>query len=275
VTGFGPGGLEGKLVTGPFRDPADAILCTPGGRNFAVHLQADGTFKTGSADVLPPEQFLAGETAVLTDRQQRRQDLYRVLLQRPGEGRLAGRPVLLAWARPADLHFHLADDARLAGDALLVVPLRLRRPEPGKSVTVPGELLTYQNFRDVGNAVLPDLSGVPLTRQQITRNTDLHLRFQVPPELLPFKVEKARLVARVVAPSRRVTVSGRDGERLVEIKRVDSPAGPLEVALTEARFLNLDADGGLHLNLDIHSNRDAREPCSIQYLELEITGHAE
>src|SRR5207249_4892752 len=50
---FGAEGLEGKLTAGPFQEVSDAILRMPNGRNLAVHLRPDGTFGTGSQDILP------------------------------------------------------------------------------------------------------------------------------------------------------------------------------------------------------------------------------
>ncbi len=73
VAHFGPDGVEGH-ITGSFEDLADALLSTPSGRNLAVHLQPDGRFLARGQDILPKGQFLA--SAVLNDRQQRRQEIY-------------------------------------------------------------------------------------------------------------------------------------------------------------------------------------------------------
>src|SRR5262249_36568030 len=90
VARFGPEGLEGRLAAGPSRGLADALLTTPGGRNLSVRLGPDGAFSAGSQDVLSAEQFLAG--AVLSDRQQRRQELLRACLQRPAADNPDGHP---------------------------------------------------------------------------------------------------------------------------------------------------------------------------------------
>src|SRR5262249_19711073 len=100
VARLGPNGIEGKLTRGPFTDLADAVLSAPGDRRLAVRLGPGDTFSTAPGDVLPLDQFLSG--AVLSDQQQRRQELYRKFLERPKVRRLQDRPVLLAWARPVD-----------------------------------------------------------------------------------------------------------------------------------------------------------------------------
>ena len=175
---FGPDGLDGKLSAGPFQDLTDAVLAPPNGRSLAVRLDADGTFHVRGDDVLPKDQYLTG--AVLSDRQQKRQDLYRKYLKPPLAGRPEGPAVLLAWAKPIDLHFTPVPDARAVGDALLAVPLRLERPASGRPVVIPGPLLPYRRIVGDGST-RPTLEG--------GEDADMHLRFQLPAAVLPFRVE--------------------------------------------------------------------------------------
>lgn len=268
---FGPEGIEGRLEAGPLQELSDALLATPTGRNVAVSLRPDGTFHAGSQDVLPKEQFLA--SAVLNDRQQRRQNIYREFLKPPGPEYLQGRNVLLAWAKPLDTHFHIAPEARLEGSALVVVPLRFERPAPGERVTIPGPFLSYQRI----------LNGAP-TRPPLTMNLgiDMDLRFQLPVEVLPFQVERARFLVKIDAPGRRFTISGQDGAKFVEIYRAESPLDPIRLDLEE-RFLHLDEGGGLHVNVNVGDTpRDQQlrgdireEKWTIEYLELEVSGHTD
>lgn len=275
VAGFGPDGLRGHLNAGGFRDPADAVLTAANGRNLAVRLEPDGAFRAGSADVLPPGQFLAG--AVLSDRQQRRQALYQQLLKRDPAKRADRGNVLLAWAEPADLHFALAPGARRVGTALLVVPLKWERPAPGTRVTVPGPLVT------VSRLVEEDLA-VPLPPPS-TQGVRMRLRFQPPEAVLPLHTERARLTLKINAPGRRVTVAApppEGGKGPVgagrELRRVDSPLDPIRLDLTAEDLLRADKGGGLRLDLMI--SEAAQEggagtggnPWAIEYCELELVG---
>jgi len=265
---FGPEGIEGRVQAGPFEELEDLLLATPQGRNLAVQLRSDGSFRAGSQDILPQGQFLAG--AVFTDRQQRRQELYREFLKPPRAEYLQERNLLLAWAKPIDMHFHVASIARFTGSALLVIPLRFERPSPGERVTIPGPFLSYQRILG-GASTKPFLSS--------NQGIDMHLRFQLPIEVLPFQVERAQLLVNINAPSRRVTISGLANDQFVEVHRVDSPLNPIRIDL-DARFLHLDAEGGLHVNLKVsdapQEDRERgrrQEKWTIEYLELEVSGH--
>jgi hypothetical protein len=274
VAHFGPDGIEGRLRAGSFtRSLADAVLRVRRNRFLAVGVRPGGDFHAGSRDILEAGRFLAG--AVLSDRQQQRQQLYRTLLdtsESRGMVPQEGPSSLLVWAEPIDMGFTLAPGARQAGDALLVVPLRLERSAPGTRVTVPGPFVECRRMREQTISALTRES--PLA-------ADMHLRFQVPAEVLPLEVERARLEVGIRAPSRRIVVAGRAGEDLVELHRVESPADPIRVALTDPRLLRLDDKGGLHLNLDISApikggdtedkNAPGRE-WKIEYIELEVSG---
>lgn len=238
---FGPDGVEGKL-SGPLHNLSDAVLSTPMGRKLAVSIQPDGAFRAAASDILPTGQYLSG--TLLTDRQQRRQDVYSAFLKEPGPSSLRGRNVLLAWSDPLDMHFDIAPGARVAGSALVVAPLRLERLAAGDRATIPGAFLPYQRILENGQAVRPTM--------QPNKDIEMVLRFQLPPEVLPFKVERARFSARIDAPGRRVAVAGHEGDRVTEVSRIENPLDPIRVEIADERLLHVDAEGGLHLTLSIH-----------------------
>jgi hypothetical protein len=101
--------------------------------------------------------------------------------------------------------------------------------------------------------------------------------------VLPFRVERARLLTRINAPGRKVTVSGRADGRFVEVHQANSPLDPIRLDITEARFLHLDEEGGLHLNLDVSAllrrggggKNQKEDKWAIDYLEVEVTGRRE
>lgn len=270
VARFGPAGLEGTLDPGPLRGLGDAVLVPSEGRNLAVRLGPERAFRAGPADVLPAEQYLAD--AVLSDQQRRRQELYRRTLKRAVGTAGAGPSVLYAWAEPLDLGFTFAPaGARPAGMALLKLPLRLERSAPGTRVTVPGPLVTVRRRLDDNLAPPTPESSQP---------AEMDLRFQLPAEVLPLEVARARLSARIDARGRTLTVAGQDGAKSVELYRAKSPLDPFTVEIDDARLLRPDATGGLHLHLSIgaaaQQGKGPRAPAApkwvIEYLELEVSG---
>lgn len=271
---LGPDGLDGRLVTGPFGAVEDAILVPVAGRNLGLRVGPDGHFQAGSGDILATGQYLAD--TVLSDRQQRRQELLRSAFKRPEFGRTGtATETVLAWANPVDLGFDFGPIERRAGVALLALPLRLERPAPGARVTIPAPLIPYRRIEN--NAPTRPL-------MESRQNTDMHLRFQLPPAALPLEVEKARLVLKVDAPGREVKVSGRDGDQTTALHQVTSPLDPVRVEITDPRWLRLDPEGGLHLSVAISdpTNENApgrrvsqvEEKWTIEYLELDVTGRA-
>jgi hypothetical protein len=239
-----------------------------------VRLRSGGAFTINSADILP-EGLLIAES-VLSDRQQRRQEMYRQILKRSETAPQAERNVLLAWAEPIDMPFTLAPDARMVGNALLMLPLRLERPARGERVTIPAPLIRAQRMLDTGPIRLPPESDRPI---------DMDVRFQLPREALPLRIERAKLAAKISAPFRRITVAGVDGQEQVELHHVDSPLDPLRVEITEERFLRLDDDGGLHVRFAVSaplsgsgagkSNAGSTDKWILDYVELEVLGRAE
>lgn len=267
---FGPDGLEGKLAAGPFQGIADALVTTPGGRNVSVRLKPDGSFAASGADILPKGQFLA--SALLSDQQQRRQELYRHFLRQTGSHAGDGRLRMMAWAEPIDTHFTLVPDARTVGTALLLAPVRLERSTPGTRVTIPGPFIAARRILASGATRVTATSNIGM---------DMRLRFQLPAEVLPLRIEQARLSYRIDAPSRRIIVAGAADGNPVELHRVDSPLDPVQVEIKDARLLHLDADGGLTMQFSISDpvNSEAKPSItqpdlkwSLEYLELDVTG---
>jgi hypothetical protein len=141
-------------------------------------------------------------------------------------------------------------------------------------VTIPGPLLNARRLIENVGPTRPPPDG--------SQAADMHLRFQVPAEVLPLRVERARLTVRITAPGRPVVVSGHKDGAAVELLRVESPLDAIQYDLTEEALLRLDEQGGLHLRLNVGTpvkvpekgKRDIleSEKWTIEYLELEVTG---
>jgi hypothetical protein len=241
-------------------DVTDALITTPARQPIALRQLPDTPFAAGRADMLPPGQYLAG--AVLTDRQQRRQSVYRQILGGPLPPHLDGRDLLLAWCEPGVIPFTTGEGARLAGSTLLIVPLEFERPAAGTRVTIPPAFVEVR--RADGLAGRPTLES--------TFPAEMRLRFQLPASVLPLETEHATFHMRIRAPARRVAVGGLAGGRLVSLFEAESPADAVRVELADPTLLQPDSEGGLYLALAITDSGAPEGPWRIESLGLEVVG---
>jgi hypothetical protein len=240
VARFGADGVSGRLDSGPFRGAADGLVVTPAREPLAVRFGAGDTFTARGEDALPSGEYLTA--AVLTDRQQRRQAVYRQLLGESFPKHWEGRDLLLAWAEPGELPFRVGEAERTVGAALLVVPLEFERLPTGTPVTVPQAFIPYSRIIQ-GRQRPATLEGA--------EGSEMELRFQLPRSVLPLTVERARLSAKVRSPARRFSVSGHTDAGPVTLFEAESPLDPIQVEITDPRFLRPDPDGGLRLTVRI------------------------
>jgi hypothetical protein len=257
---FGKEGLVGEFTRGPFHTPEDSLLLTTTREVAGLELSADGKILSKPTDTYAPGQYLA--SAVLTDRQQRRLEIYRKLLKSPLPEHLAGREFLLTWATPEQTLFDLGPDTRTVGSSLLIVPLDFVRTDPGQPVTVPRTFLPSRRVLN-GNllTVVPD--GIYPHESRI--------RFQIPPSVQPMTITKAVVHAKIRANSRTVTLSGYDGDTPVKLSSTDSPIDTYTIEITDPKFLKPDATGGLHLGIAISGGLPGQPPADTKW-EIETLG---
>ena len=265
VASFGPDGLTGTFSAATYRDPTDAVLAARNRDPSAVRLAADGGFASGGQDALAPGQFLGG--VVLSDRQQRRQAIYRKLLAPTLPEHLHDRDYLFAWATPTDFPFAVGEGARAIGSSLVIVPVEYVPPPPGTTVRIPPSFFAYRRILEGNRVTMPMESSYAI---------DLRLRFQVPPSVVPLAIEKAIVTVKMKALSRKVTFGGYVGDTLAPIQTVDGPVEPIRVDVTDPKVLQLDAAGGWHFGLVVGEQPKAAgklgEQWAIESLSLEIVG---
>ena len=268
---FGPDGLTGHLKNGRLSGLADPVLLATAGGTVAVRLASDGTFASSPTDELPAGVFL--NNPVLTDRQQRRQNVYRKLLTTPLPHHLRDRDLLFAWADPVDAPFTTGPEVRTVGSTLVAIPVEFDRPAVDERVTVPSTFIACSQI----------INGRPtrLTTESV-QTANMRLRFRLPPSVVPLAVERVTFVVRIRASSRPVAVTGFDGKRSVPLARVVSPIDPVRVDVNDRRLVTPDADGFLYLGLEVGKREDAVNPGQaeldekwrIESLTLEVVGRA-
>ena len=236
---FGPTGLDGRLTAGAFRNLADAVLETRTGALLSVRLSEDGSFHVDSTDALPADQYLPG--AVLTDRQQRRQELYRKLFAGSKPEAAPDRDRLFVWAEADELPFVVPGAARTVGAVLLITPIRYENSGDGP-VVIPKEFVPFVVVDDgPSHAPKPEYSD-PIR---------MRLRFQLPEQFHAFTIERAKFGCRVRVPERKFAVFGLGDGPPVRLMEQSNPNGPHTVEITDPRFLRTDSGGGVLVELDV------------------------
>jgi hypothetical protein len=268
---FGPDGLSGTLATGPFREPADAVVTTSTGTAVAMRIGDGGTFVSGPDQSLPPGVFVSG--GLLSDEQRRRQEVYRRLWQTKDNRPLVERPTALVWTQPIDMGLHVSGDPgrmrrrrtmqggeqRRAGSALLSIPLQLERTPPATRVRIPAAFLPYRRILDPdGRSLNPAYSNPQ--REWIERSGPCRtwLRVQIPEEVRPLDVDRATITLHFDGPSRRLDIAGFVNGKAVILATVEKPAGEVRIPITRADVLRLDSQGGLVLGIFVGEGEPAK-----------------
>ncbi len=251
VATVGPQGLTGSVFSGPFQDLADALITTPTRSQLAVTFGDGHRFTAGPDAVLARGQFLA--STLVSDRQRRRQEVFRNLLQRLQEAPYAQRPTLLTWAAPLATGFEFGPGAQERGAALVAIPLEIERPANGTDFVIPSPLVAYQAIPAPGRSAIGTLydNMKQVWLGQRTKRGDVYLRFQLPPSLLPVEVQAAKMVISITAPNRTLELLGDRGDRYELIERRDSPVGIVRLEIDQADLLPMDEEGGLRFGLQI------------------------
>jgi hypothetical protein len=220
------------------------VIQTRSGAVLAVHWNADGSFHVDSTDLLPPDQYIPG--AVLTDRQQRRQDLYRKYFAGSQAEGAPERDRLFVWTESTEIPFDVPGAARTLATALCIIPIQYESAGSEAAVHVPNGFLPYVAISN-GRSHPPTL--------QNKEPVQLHLRFQMPDHLRRFTLDRAVFQARVHAPGRKFSLFGsgdstddRAGNP-VPIHAQLNPGGLVRIDIADPKLLHADADGGLYLDL--------------------------
>ena len=262
---FGPEGVRGQFLPGVFLNPSDAIFVTPNRDRSAVRLAADGKWETGSQDLLSGDRYVAG--LVLSDRQQRRQDVLRKLLASASPESIAGRDTMLVWASTADVPIAVGEGAKTVGNSLIFVPIEWQRPAPSTRVSIPVAFLPYRRLEQGNLRALTMDSTYPI---------DSRIRFQLPPAVLPLTIERAVLHVKARCPFRAVTLNGYTGDVPTKLLRVDGPSETITQEIVDPKYLQIDATGGLHVGLVIGKDESdsprSDTPWAVESIGLEIVG---
>jgi hypothetical protein len=255
---FGPDGLSGRVSIPGMTAPGDALIATRLGR-VGVAFQSDGGFRAAAGSVFGEGQYLAA--GLLSDEQDRRRRTYSQVLPELFSEDSSDHPLLFLWAGRRSSGFQFGEGRRLRGASLMAIPLLLDRPPANTQVRIAAPFLPFRNARQPdGSPPTPMWDSRRQEWVERSKPVSAWLRFQLPVELLPVELTRARLVVSVAGPVGRFEVSalrrrndrpaGEGRDEVVSVKTWHAPVGTLSPAeIFDSDLLQLDDDGGLRLGL--------------------------
>jgi len=272
---FTSSGFEARLQ-GPIDAPSDVVIAVPGQPPLAG--RCDGSrISTATRDLLAEGQYLAG--GIVTDEQRRRQAIYQQLLGlRRDEGKTVRQPTLYGWTDPLDMHFAFPDDIQHVGSSLWAIPLKVESPPMDEPVVIPSPFVRYRSVPGPkGSGVSPLYDYRTGIWVSSVTSSEIWLQFQVPPEVLPFRPERAHFALQITASDRHVEIcTSVDGQRQVLLER-SNPIGRLQVELRDPSQLQIDDAGTLVLGMIVSDLRGVASErrhamWKVESAQLEISG---
>ena len=241
---FGPDGFEGRFESGDLRQSADFVLLNPAASAMAVKVDASGRFRATPSAVLAAAEY-SGES-LLSDEQRRRQDVMRKLFDPTDSMTFPTGPSLAFWSETLSEGARFPEGFETRSTALNVVPLEIERTAPGQTFTVPPPFLRVASIAGrAGISTAYDARTGTWVRE-LTRASEIALRFQLPDQVLPARLERGLLTLRGNVPSRTVGIWDFGGPAPRKIRDYPNVNGVIECPL-EASDLTLDAQGGVRL----------------------------
>lgn len=273
---FGPDGLRGQLEPLASSWLEDAIVGVAPGDVMAVSIDAEGRFHGGPEDVLARNTYIAG--SLLSDKQVQRGAIYRQLLSGTVRNEFPPRPVLHVWSDPWELGFVFPQKTRM-DSTLLSIPVRLERTPPNSRVLVPAPFVAYRSVASPEGK--PSVAYSNMTQEWVECKlaTTQWLRFQIPPSVLPLRLETASLTLGIRAPSRTVEIVVPVGNELEVARRLSHPIGTYKCTIEGDETFELDENGGLRLGLRVSDDQaaEAGNPMGgatwkIERVQLQVSG---
>ena len=280
VAQFGPEGLVGQITNiDVVGEPSDAMIGAPISADSAVEVDDSGAFVCHVGQQLSPGEYLAG--ALLSDEQQRRQEIYRTLFG--GDVPYPARPTLFIWGDAEPISVAVPEAFESRGATLWAIPLRLKQTPPGSPFVVPAMFTRMQYSRETLGAsnVYDPRTGKWLG--EATTATHSMFEFVLPPQILPAELDSATVELKITAPSREVQILARNaktGEIVAVGDPIDSPYGVQRIEIDDADLLRVSGDGALELGISVSDVQgalqgvaeDGLETWQAEFMQVSVSG---
>lgn len=261
---FGPDGLEGRfagLASDNASLPSDAVIVQAAMPGLPLTASADGSFVAPADATLAPGEYVSG--GLLSDEQARRHALLQQLLAPDDTWVFPREPSVLSWSDRLELADSFPADYATVGAALDIVPLTLERTPPGSRFTVPTTFLkpSIEAGRSGTSTAYSPRSGQWV--KGLTRGGETVLRFELPAEVRPCRLDAGTLSLRCNIPSRQLEVWAYVDPEPVQVFVRANPNGVLTIPLS-TEHLQQDASGGVRLGILVSDMQRAADEAQDQ-----------
>lgn len=250
---FDEAGLNGRLILSDLTEPRDAIVVGRVPHKMAARIAADGSFTSGTSDLLTAGEYFTN--SLVSDEQRQHAMIYSTVLD--NKGRVDSFPDQLSvmyWARAAASAMKIGDERTRQQESLLVIqPIRLDAPPVDKLVTIPPTFLSYRAIADEKGSFSSVYNNSERTWDSVGRETAGSIRMEVyiPPVCLPFSTEQADVTLQLRAGSRTVKVLAGYGESLEQVAQLKSPVGRVSFKIPAEQLKTATSHGRFWLHIDV------------------------
>jgi hypothetical protein len=234
----------------------DMIVAMPRAPKGIVESVGETSGLVRESNALPPGEFATSAGLVDEKFVDRAEVLQRVFLPREGEAS-PKHLQLMGWRdtiEQGSLYWEEGSEKRDGtGSSLLRIPLVNDVPVPNTEVLVPPSLIQLDSIvTDVGQSgAFMRTSGEwngPFTTSMTTG-----LRVELPQELYPFKSKGIRLVFRIRAPGRDVSVVAIVDDKKIKIGDYSSPQQVIRLDIDDPEILKMLDKKRFDLNIEVSS----------------------
>ncbi len=232
----------------------DSFIATVGTPDLALVVSEEPEQIYRGNGVLMPGRFIG--SSVLSDRQQKRQQLLRDL-SAPEIEFFNQEPTLVTWSKPLEIGLEFGEGYERVGWSLVSLPLRFEKTPAGTSFKVPSTFVRQGPFLGtLGSKFYNPTTGKWL--DGLVKPGEVGVRCLVPQSVMPCELGNAQIALVIKAPGRTVAIQGFVDGEFKTLQEFVSPIGAVQYAITDPAALLLDEKGGLRVRIRVSESDEQK-----------------
>ena len=276
VGSFNADGFVGSFRGEKMGPVEDALMIVPGGNKWRVRFRETGQGSLGVDDLIAGQAYLSD--GLMSDKQRRRQTVYRQLFTRAEALGFPTEPILFVWAPAFETHFVFSPEVEQRSSALLAVPVGMETPRAGSEVLIPNAFMRCRSVPGPGQrAASPLFNHRTGNWLEAQRAGKVWLRFELPAELRALQIQQATINLKMSAQGWNLRMTSlADSTNRVIVEQADL-SNESAFQLDRREWLELDRGGGIVVGLEVvpvldRSDTDPLAPWKIEFVRMELTG---